>query len=104
MTERTEQEQLLHEERLTEEELREALKGKKEVFKYQTNLNAGPDMPPRSRVLVYNKDRSIQGEFPMTPQIEKEIFKGKWKVYMKAVYFPKTKQVVAIKPTHDRGW
>lgn len=78
--------------------------GKIEVFKYQTNVSDFPDGPRRSKVLVYNQDRSFQTEFEMTPDLERDIFKGDWKAYVKGAVIPDENVIVAIKRTRPRSW
>lgn len=79
-------------------------KGKIEIFKYQTNLNTFDSTPRRSRVLIYNQDRSFMTEIDMTPDLEQNIFKGAWKIYVKSGVIPFENVIVPIKHVRSRSW
>jgi len=62
------------------------MKNKKEIFKYQQDFTS-------SLCLVYNKDRSIMGQFPLDEELE-NIFNGEMKFYAWATYDDNTGETI----------
>ncbi len=75
---------------------------KQEVFKFQRPIMTNdPSMP----VLIYNEDRSIIGEFPLTKKEQRKVFsKGEYKTYWLCKPNKKTHKLDLIKQVEGQDW
>lgn len=75
---------------------------KQEVFKLQRPVVTNA---PQSLVLAYNKDRSAQGQFPMTDRLRR-LFGNEYKIYVQG-YLDELGQinlVDLVKPGNEPSW
>lgn len=71
-----------------------------EVFKFQAEQS--PNY--RGSVMIYNQDRTIGGQIPMTPTYNELFNKYGEKFYAKGEYDDITGIVTVIKVTKERSW
>ena len=76
-----------------------SLSKKQQIVKVQVSLFTSEEKP---QVLIYNKDRSVMGEFPLTPDIE-EAMGGDHKKFFYALV-PLGKKEVQIELLEEAPW
>lgn len=68
------------------------------IFKVQRAID-----PPDAEVLVYNEDRSIMGQFPMTEELL-TWFGDKYKLYIEGVFNESTGRIDLIRVVEEQEW
>ena len=73
-----------------------------QIFKIQRPIVTSD---PEPKCLVYNQDRSIYGQIPLTAEVVKELFpNGELKQYVRGSFDPQTGDVTLDELVGEQDW